>query len=181
MQHESSTAATAEEDRSHGFDCNICLDHVKEPVVTLCGHLYCWPCLYRWILNHNQCPVCKAGVTQENIIPVYGRGSKSVDPRKQEPPLGDGVPDRPRGQRPEPISRRRHTVGVDGMQEVGFSPTIGFFPSLFGLQFQHATYPLPDTINTSAQADAQQRVQHIFLSRFLLIVGSIVLLCLVTF
>ncbi|KAG9416473.1 hypothetical protein AC1031_000872 [Aphanomyces cochlioides] len=112
MQHESSTAATAEEDRSHGFDCNICLDHVKEPVVTLCGHLYCWPCLYRWILNHNQCPVCKAGVTQENIIPVYGRGSKSVDPRKQEPPLGDGVPDRPRGQRPEPISRRRHTVCV---------------------------------------------------------------------
>ncbi|CAK4853738.1 unnamed protein product [Aphanomyces euteiches] len=140
MQHESSTAATAEEDRSHGFDCNICLDHVKEPVVTLCGHLYCWPCLYRWILNHNQCPVCKAGVTQENIIPVYGRGSKSIDPRKQEVPLGDGVPDRPRGQRPEPISRRRHTVGVDGMQEVGFSPMIGFFPSLFGLQFVSFSY-----------------------------------------
>ena len=27
------------------FQCNICLHSAKEPVVTLCGHLYCWPCL----------------------------------------------------------------------------------------------------------------------------------------
>eukprot|EP00592_Proboscia_alata_P005065 CAMPEP_0194375024 /NCGR_PEP_ID=MMETSP0174-20130528/23479_1 /TAXON_ID=216777 /ORGANISM="Proboscia alata, Strain PI-D3" /LENGTH=722 /DNA_ID=CAMNT_0039154947 /DNA_START=111 /DNA_END=2279 /DNA_ORIENTATION=- len=31
------------------FDCNICLESVVEPVVTLCGHLYCWPCLYKWL------------------------------------------------------------------------------------------------------------------------------------
>ena len=31
------------------FDCNICLDGVTQPVVTRCGHLYCWPCLYRWL------------------------------------------------------------------------------------------------------------------------------------
>ncbi|ETW08675.1 hypothetical protein H310_01205 [Aphanomyces invadans] len=67
-------------DGSYSFECNICLDHVKEPVVTLCGHLYCWSCLYRWISRNNQCPVCKAGVTQENVIPVYGRGSSAADP-----------------------------------------------------------------------------------------------------
>lgn len=31
------------------FTCNICLDTVNEPVVTRCGHLYCWPCLYQWL------------------------------------------------------------------------------------------------------------------------------------
>lgn len=31
------------------FDCNICLESVEEPVVTRCGHLYCWSCLYKWL------------------------------------------------------------------------------------------------------------------------------------
>jgi len=31
------------------FSCNICFEAVTEPVVTQCGHLYCWPCLYRWL------------------------------------------------------------------------------------------------------------------------------------
>ncbi len=31
------------------FECNICLDTASLPVVTLCGHLYCWPCLSSWL------------------------------------------------------------------------------------------------------------------------------------
>lgn len=32
------------------FDCNICLEPVSDdPVVTQCGHLYCWPCLFTWL------------------------------------------------------------------------------------------------------------------------------------
>lgn len=47
------------------FDCNICLELAQDPVVTLCGHLFCWPCLYRWLQMHSvcqECPVCKASV-----------------------------------------------------------------------------------------------------------------------
>src|SRR5579862_5295617 len=29
------------------FECNICFDAARDPVVTQCGHLYCWPCLHR--------------------------------------------------------------------------------------------------------------------------------------
>jgi zinc-RING finger domain len=29
------------------FDCNICFDAARDPVVTQCGHLYCWPCLHQ--------------------------------------------------------------------------------------------------------------------------------------
>jgi hypothetical protein len=35
-------------DENIAYECNICLELAKEPVVTLCGHLYCWPCLYRY-------------------------------------------------------------------------------------------------------------------------------------
>ncbi len=35
------------EEESSAFECNICYEIAQSPVVTLCGHLYCWPCLYR--------------------------------------------------------------------------------------------------------------------------------------
>lgn len=31
------------------FDCNICFDAARDPVVTQCGHLYCWACLHQVI------------------------------------------------------------------------------------------------------------------------------------
>jgi hypothetical protein len=39
--------ADADAKGSEAFECNICLELASQPVVTLCGHLYCWPCLYR--------------------------------------------------------------------------------------------------------------------------------------
>ena len=35
------------DDDSSPFECNICLELARDPVVTYCGHLYCWPCIYR--------------------------------------------------------------------------------------------------------------------------------------
>lgn len=67
------------------FDCNICLDYAAEPVVTLCGHLYCWPCIYKWLRQDSsdpqRCPVCKAALSQATLVPLYGRGydSKPVE------------------------------------------------------------------------------------------------------
>ncbi|XP_078427446.1 E3 ubiquitin-protein ligase RMA3-like [Wolffia australiana] len=67
------------------FDCNICLEFAVEPVVTLCGHLYCWPCIYKWLQPrsereaHEECPVCKAALSPAALVPLYGRGcSKPV-------------------------------------------------------------------------------------------------------
>jgi E3 ubiquitin-protein ligase RNF5 len=72
------------------FDCNICLDFAAEPVVTLCGHLYCWPCIYEWLhprvestasdttsSARRQCPVCKATLSPDTLVPLYGRGGSS--------------------------------------------------------------------------------------------------------
>lgn len=31
------------------WECNICLETAKEPVITQCGHLYCWPCIHKYV------------------------------------------------------------------------------------------------------------------------------------
>ncbi|XP_066116213.1 E3 ubiquitin-protein ligase RNF185 isoform X1 [Saccopteryx bilineata] len=86
------------------FECNICLDTAKDAVISLCGHLFCWPCLHQWLEtrpNRQVCPVCKAGISRDKVIPLYGRGSTGQqDPREKTPP-------RPQGQRPEPENRGR--------------------------------------------------------------------------
>merc|ERR1712235_174576 len=74
-----------QDDRAAFFECNVCLDVAKEPVVSLCGHLFCWSCIHQWIETRPQkqeCPVCKAGIGKEKMIPIYGRGQESKDPRK---------------------------------------------------------------------------------------------------
>lgn len=98
------------------FDCNICLDTALDPVVTLCGHLFCWPCIYKWLHvqlsssslsidhhhhhhhqnnnnNNNNCPVCKSNIAITSLVPLYGRGisSPSFDSKEQQ----DSIPSRP--------------------------------------------------------------------------------------
>ncbi|CAN8326244.1 unnamed protein product [Cochlearia groenlandica] len=99
------------------FDCNICLDQVRDPVVTLCGHLFCWPCIYKWTYSTNdsrqrvdqydrkespKCPVCKADVSDATLVPIYGRGKKTHQ-------SGSIVPNRPTG--PVYDMRRKRVVG----------------------------------------------------------------------
>lgn len=78
------------------FDCNICLDFAVEPVVTLCGHLYCWPCIYQWLqqaedTSQQPCPVCKASISEHTLVPLYGRGHGAI----QKPQQTLEIPRRP--------------------------------------------------------------------------------------
>ncbi|KAH7659034.1 putative E3 ubiquitin ligase protein [Dioscorea alata] len=102
------------------FECNICFEMAKEPVVTSCGHLFCWPCLYQWLYlhsEHKECPVCKGEVLESHITPIFGRGSSEA---REESKCGEdgkpglNIPPRPRGNRVEsfrqqmrPITRAR--------------------------------------------------------------------------
>ena len=71
--------------------------------------------------------MCKASVTAANVIPLYGRGGDNVDPRRS---AGEGaIPSRPVPQRTE-----APPVGFQG-GTYGFTMGVGFFPSLFGLQW----------------------------------------------
>jgi hypothetical protein len=88
---------------SSGFDCNICLENVQDPVVTLCGHLYCWPCIYKWLNTSSknneksQCPVCKLEISESTLVPLYGRGKTTSTSKGKAQQEGIDVPSRPLG------------------------------------------------------------------------------------
>ncbi|CAD6269484.1 unnamed protein product [Miscanthus lutarioriparius] len=99
---ESTSGSSSGADAGGSFECNICFELPQEPIVTLCGHLFCWPCLYKWLHIHShspECPVCKAIVEEDKLVPLYGRGKDRVDPRSKNAPGAD-IPNRPAGQRP---------------------------------------------------------------------------------
>uniref|UniRef100_A0A914UTC8 RING-type E3 ubiquitin transferase n=1 Tax=Plectus sambesii TaxID=2011161 RepID=A0A914UTC8_9BILA len=91
-------AAGENKDDNSQFECNICLDVARDAVISMCGHLFCWPCLHQWLdtrPTRQVCPVCKSSISREKVIPLYGRGGEQTDPRDKAPP-------RPQGQRTEP-------------------------------------------------------------------------------
>ena len=204
------------------FDCNICLDTASEPVVTACGHLYCWPCLYRWMHarpgeNTCLCPICKLVLHEGNIIPIYGRGVDRgpATPTKQQQtgpcqpcsssdamvmttemlPASCGaataaVPARPaigvhqrRTAPPSPrLSPQRTSqsgpdnfLGAamsDGSAQIGAG---AFISSVFGIP---NVFPSSGQEAVIGAALSPEQLQQAFLSRLLLILGSLVILCL---
>ncbi|XP_047311413.1 uncharacterized protein LOC124914844 [Impatiens glandulifera] len=88
-------------DGSGFFDCNLCLNMAKEPVLTSCGHLFCWVCFYHLPYIYStakECPSCKGEIMENNIVPIYGNGennkSKNLD-------LHQKIPPRPKARRVE--------------------------------------------------------------------------------
>lgn len=64
------------------WTCRICFDDLHEPVVTLCGHIYCWTCIYTWYTTKNKSTLF---VSKNEKIE---RNSKLIDSAKRrEVPL----------------------------------------------------------------------------------------------
>ncbi|CAA6655654.1 unnamed protein product [Spirodela intermedia] len=107
------------------FDCNICLDFAVEPVVTLCGHLYCWPCIYKWLCQESatapQCPVCKAALSPATLVPLYGRGCSSEGDKAARG--AQDIPRRPPAHAASLRSRRHLSYGHDADFAVSSSST----------------------------------------------------------
>merc|ERR1711911_409028 len=113
------------------FDCNICLSQVTKPIVTDCGHLFCWPCIYEWMQfpSGNSCPVCKADISKDKMTPIYGHDMLHKDPRED-------IPQRPNKETSQSNNERRRSfdnVGVNVSFGVDMFPFTGFHSSF---QFQ---------------------------------------------
>ncbi|XP_058829161.1 E3 ubiquitin-protein ligase RNF185-like isoform X3 [Topomyia yanbarensis] len=144
------------------FECNICLDTAKDAVVSMCGHLFCWPCIHQWMNGYrNTCPVCKSSISKEKVIPLYGRGGSKEDPRKTVPP-------RPAGQRTEP-EQPQGFQGFTGDGGFHMSFGIGAFP--FG--FFTSTLNFGDFRGNAPHENTRDYDEDQFLSQIFLYVALI--------
>ncbi|GAA5891879.1 hypothetical protein JCM8208_002921 [Rhodotorula glutinis] len=92
LSQEDKGKGKAQQDQLDRYSCHICLDVPSEPVVTPCGHLHCWPCMHEWLVESNgrACPVCKAPLTVDKLVPIYAGSGEETDPRSKP------IPPRPR-------------------------------------------------------------------------------------
>ncbi|GAB4828140.1 hypothetical protein Ancab_035056 [Ancistrocladus abbreviatus] len=99
------------------FDCNVCLVVAKDPILTCCGHLFCWPCFYQLpFVNSNltvrECPACKGEVSDQAIIPIYGNGNGENSIKMKSVESGFKIPPRPPAQRIESVRQQRIRRGL---------------------------------------------------------------------
>ncbi|VVC33085.1 Hypothetical protein CINCED_3A022956 [Cinara cedri] len=55
--------------------CPICMDIPITPKMTRCGHIYCWPCILRYLDINNEldvagCPICHASILKKELQSV---------------------------------------------------------------------------------------------------------------
>ncbi|KAM7508968.1 hypothetical protein LguiA_019421 [Lonicera macranthoides] len=88
----------------------------KEPILTCCGHLFCWVCFFKLPYvdsTAKECPVCKGEVTDTNITPIYGNGN---DTRVLEMESTDSkLPPRPRARRVESVRQQLVNRGASNV------------------------------------------------------------------
>lgn len=143
------------------FSCNICFDEVTDPVVTRCGHLYCWSCLFQWLepgmtreereslglgsfrhggrnVSRRVCPVSKMECPLAAVVPLYIRSSSPV-----------------RSSHPKPNKAATHSSEMDNESENYASsnaPESGIGAANEGLRRRRPTPAVEDSTEHSSDS-----------------------------
>jgi peroxin-10 len=52
--------------------CTLCLEPMKDPSVTTCGHVFCWTCITDWLREQPMCPLCRQSALVQHVLPLRG-------------------------------------------------------------------------------------------------------------
>jgi peroxin-10 len=52
--------------------CTLCLEPLKDPSVTTCGHVFCWQCVTDWLREQPMCPLCRQSALVQHVLPLRG-------------------------------------------------------------------------------------------------------------
>ncbi|XP_073134918.1 E3 ubiquitin-protein ligase RMA1H1-like [Henckelia pumila] len=176
------------------FDCSICLDFARDPVVTLCGHLYCWPCIYKWFNSQTasskelpQCPVCKAEISEKTMIPLYGRGLSFSKPEQE----ANTIPPRPSASGIQHLpshNLHQNEQNTTDSSSTVYSDTVGMFGEMVYARVfgnSQSLYTYPNSYHFVGANTPRSRSQEIqadkSLNRVTIFLFCCILACLVLF
>lgn len=52
--------------------CTLCLEAMKDPAATTCGHVFCWQCIGEWLREQPMCPLCRQSALVQHVLPLQG-------------------------------------------------------------------------------------------------------------
>lgn len=64
--------------------CPICFDSLKNPVLEKnCQNLFCGQCIFKWIENKNNCPLCRVEVESSTLIYIESKDTDKKTEKKE--------------------------------------------------------------------------------------------------
>ncbi len=60
--------------------CTLCLEPMKDPSSTTCGHTFCFTCILDWLGEKQECPLCR-----QRVLSQHGRFSLSAEFPYEQP------------------------------------------------------------------------------------------------